>query len=88
MYPLPEGIETVTSESTVCELGKHLCDPYDPTANAHCSTDCWSTAHCLDYTQQEVDICWKYPGSYWHGGYCSPFGEPTWPTRCVDGLAP
>ena len=86
MNPLPEA--TVDQSSTVCDLGKHLCDPYDHGAAERCSTYCWIPAYCVDYTPQEVEYCWQHPGRYLHGGYCSPFGEPTWPTRCADGVTP
>lgn len=85
MNPLSEE-HTTQQPSMVCNLGAHICDPYDPGAAARCSAICWSPAHCRAYTPQETDACWRHPGSYWHGGYCSPFGEPTWPTQCVEGL--
>jgi len=88
LNPLSEQNWT-NQPSTVCELPKHRCDPYDPEANWRCNTMCGWQGHCLNYTSLEVEWCWRHPGSYYYnGGYCSPFGEPTWPTHCVDGPVP
>lgn len=88
LNPLPEANWT-RQESTVCQLPKFRCDPYDPDANWRCNTACSWTGHCLAYTPQEIRWCERHPDHYtvW-GGYCNPLGEPTWPTHCVDGPVP
>ncbi len=88
LNPLPEENWT-RQASTVCSLPRYRCDPFDPEANWRCNTVCGWAGHCVEYTAQELDWCWTHPHSWTRsGGYCSPFGEPTWPTHCEDGPVP
>lgn len=86
--PLPPLTSVDRQESSVCDVRRYACDPYDPGSNFRCDIACGYPGHCLEYTSYEEDWCWGHPGAYLHGGYCSPFGEPTWPTHCVGGLVP
>ena len=80
--------ETTSQNSTLCDVRKFACDPFD--TDWVCETACNNESHCPDYSDDAYEYCAAHPNSFYGSWsrFCSPMGYPMWSNQCVDGPRP
>lgn len=85
----PPPLASTSQSLSHCDVRRFPCDPVNSASRWICESACGTAAYCRDYTIIETAYCQTHRDhvfSFRPLMWCSPSGDPQWPTNCVEEL--